>query len=234
MRLLTPKVAVSLRKMADRLGKLLAIAGTEDMETLVRLIQGGLRESVPKLPEDSLDFDPDSGILFDEDWSDTWGEARQERLRRIGEAGERCAFRAIVDYFIRLGFALETEDGGLVRLSLGERKAEVRRPDTEEFHQPGWNIEVKILQGEQEEQCYYLEVKTHTPRSRVRALLPLSDTQMRLAARPGENYVLLLVIYDEAAEQVLSWHPFSNVAGHLAIGTLRSAEGRFVLRVGEI
>ena len=126
-------------------------------ETLVQLIQESLRESAPKLPEDSLDFDPDSGILFDEDWSDTWGEARRKRLRRIGKAGERCAFRAVVDYFIRLGFTLETEDGGLARLSLGECKDEIRRPDTEEFRQPGWDIEVKI-QREQGEHFYYLEV----------------------------------------------------------------------------
>lgn len=79
-----------------------------------------------------------------------------------------------------------------------------------------------------------MEVKTHTPRSRVRSLLPLSDTQMQLAARLGENYVLLLVIYDEAADRAVALHPFCNIASHLAAGTLRSAEGRFLLRVGEI
>ena len=44
-----------------------------------------------------------------------------------------------------------------------------------------------------------------------------------------ENYVLLLVIYDEAADQAVALHPFRNVVGHLADGTLRGAEGRFVL-----
>lgn len=232
MKLLTPKAAVSLRRKADRLGELLALAGTEDPETLAQLIQGGLRENAPKFPEDILDFDPDSGLLFDEDWSETRGEARRERLRRIGEAGERCAFRAVTDHFLGLGYVLEVEDGGLACLSLGEHKVEIRRPDTEDFHQPGWDIEVKV-QREQEEQRYYLEVKTHTPRSQTRALLPLSDTQMRLAAGMGENYVLLLVIYDEALDQAVEMYPFRNIVGHLADGTLRGAEGRFVLRWGE-
>lgn len=233
MKLLTPRAAVSLRKKADRLGELLALAGTENPETLAGLIQNGLRENASRLPEDLPDFDPESGIFFGEDWGDTRGEARRERLRRIGEAGERCAFRAVADYFTSQGFAVESEDGGLARLFLGTTKVTVHLADTEEFRQPGWDIEVKI-QGEQEEQCYYLEVKTHTPRSCARSLLPLSDTQMRLAARLGERYVLLLVIYDETLDQAVALHPFRNVVGHLADGTLRGAEGRFVLRWGRI
>lgn len=228
MRLLTPRAAVSLRKKADRLGELLALAGTEDPETLAGLIQNGLRENASRLPEDLPNFDPESGLFFGEDWGDTRGEARRERLRRIGEAGERCAFQAVADYFTNQGFAMEAEDGGLARFSSGETKVTIHRADTEEFHQPGWDIEVTLRDG-QGEQVFYLEIKTHTPRSRARSLLPLSDTQMRLAAGLGENYVLLLVIYDEAADQAVALHPFRNVVGHLADGTLRGAEGRFVL-----
>ena len=157
------------------------------------------------------------------------GRGPGERLRRIGEAGEYCAFRAVVDYFTGRGFALESEGGGFALLSRGDIKAKVYRADTGEFHQPGWDIEV-TLWNEQEKETFYLEVKTHTPRSRARSLLPLSDTQMRLAAGLGKNYVLLLVIYDEALDQAVAMHPFRNVIGHLAEGTLRGAEGRFVLR----
>lgn len=229
MKLLTPKAAVSLRKKADRLGELLALAGTEDPEALAGLIQNGLRERVPEMTENAPEFDPESGIFFDEDWNDTWDEDRRERLRRIGEAGEYCAFRAVVDYFTGRGFALESEGGGFALLSRGDIKAKVYRADAGEFHQPGWDIEV-TLWNEQEKETFYLEVKTHTPRSRSRSLLPLSDTQMRLAAGLGKNYVLLLVIYDEALDQAVAMHPFRNVIGHLAEGTLRGAEGRFVLR----
>lgn len=44
--------------------------------------------------------------------------------------------------------------------------------------------------------------------------------------------MLLLVIYDEAADRAVALHPFRNIASHLAAGTLQSAEGRFVLKAG--
>lgn len=148
MRLLTPRAAVSLRKKADRLGELLALAGTEDPEMLAGLIQSGLGKNASTLPEDLPDFDPESGIFFGEDWSDTRGEARQERLRRIGEAGERCAFQAVADYFTGRGFAVESEEGGLVRLSREDTRVTIHRADTEEFRQPGWDIEVTLGDGQ--------------------------------------------------------------------------------------
>lgn len=45
--------------------------------------------------------------------------------------------------------------------------------------------------------------------------------------------MLLLVIYDEAADRAVALHPFRNIASHLAAGTLQSAEGRFVLKAGD-
>lgn len=44
--------------------------------------------------------------------------------------------------------------------------------------------------------------------------------------------MLLLVIYDEAADRAVALHPFRNIASRLAAGTLQSAEGRFVLKAG--
>ena len=229
MKLLTPKAAVSLRKKADRLSALMAIAGTDDPEALFSLVQDGLRQSTSALPEDFPDYDPESGMIFGEDWGDMQPEKRKERLRRVGSAGERCAFRAVVDHYLARGYELESENAGIAALSRGEVKVTVYRPDTEDFHQAGWDIEVKIRNG-QETRNYYLEVKNHTRRSRVRSLLPLSDIQMRHAAGLGEQYILLLVIYDEASDRAMAMHPFRNVIGHLADGSLRGTEGRFVLQ----
>ena len=229
MKLLTPRAAVSLRKKADRLSELMTLAGTDDPEELERLIRDGRRESSTEDQESFPVFDPESGLFFGEDWSGMGDEDRRERLRRIGEAGERCVFRAAVDYFTEQGFAIESEDAGTALLSRGEAKVTVRRPDTEDFHQAGWDIEVAI-QNEQETSGYYLEVKTHVPHSKVRSLLPLSDTQMRLAAGLGDHYILLLVIYDETSDQALAMHPYQNVIRHLADGSLRGVEGRYVLQ----
>jgi len=63
----------------------------------------------------------------------------------------------------------------------------------------------------------------------MRSRLPLSETQMRLAARYGDAYILLLVIYDEERDEAVELRPFRNIPGQIGAGTLRSASGRFVL-----
>lgn len=228
MKLLTPKAAVSLRKKADRLNELLILAGTEDPDALFQLIREGAQRY--DAPERDWDFDPESGAFFDEDWRGLDDESRDERLRRIGEAGERCAFQAVVDHFTGQGFLVEGEDGQTVSLSQedGGRRVTIFRPDTAYYRQPGWDISVR-LQGETEETDYYLEVKTHTPTSRVGSLLPLSNTQMRQAASLGGQYVLLRVVFDEKTNRAVRIESFRDVIGHLARGALRGAEGRFLL-----
>ena len=54
---------------------------------------------------------------------------------------------------------------------------------------------------------------------------------MRQAAGLGEHYILLLVIYDEASGRAAAMHPLQNVIRHLADGSLRGAEGRYVLQL---
>ena len=62
----------------------------------------------------------ESGIIFGEDWDGTRGKERQERLRRIGEAGELCAFRAVIGHF--------TEQGPFPAAPVGYPDAAGRRP----------------------------------------------------------------------------------------------------------
>ena len=52
----------------------------------------------------------------------------------------------------------------------------------------------------------------------------------RMWSNAGERYILLLVIYDEASDRAADIYPFQNVIGHLADGSLRGAEGRYVLQ----
>lgn len=234
MKLLTPKAAVSLRRKAERFNELLALAGTEDPETLIQLVQKRA-ESVP--PSEPFEYyDPESGLLMDEDWTGLDNEAKSDRLRRIGEAGERCAFRAVVDYFVRQGFEAERDDGSIAELGSGDGKQRVTvcRPDTEDFKQPGWDISIRIGDksgGLLTMTDYFLEVKTHTARSCVRSHLPLSDTQMRTAVSVGNAYILLLVIYDEERDQAVELRPFRDIPEQIAAGVLRSASGRYELEI---
>lgn len=230
MKLLTPRAAVSLRKKADRFNELLALAGTDDSETLIQLIQE--RTQGAGLPAPWEDFDPDSGILMDGDWDGLDDGARGERLRRIGEAGERCAFRAVVNHFVHDGLILTADDGASAHLrdDAGKRQVAVCRADAGNFKQPGWDISIR-LQENMESAAYYLEVKTHTGGSQVRSRLPLSDAQMRKAAALGGRYILLLVIYDENRDQAVELRPFRDVLGYIAAGVLHSASGRFDLEV---
>lgn len=86
---------------------------------------------------------------MDEDWAGLDNEAKSDRLCQIDEAGERCAFRTVADYFVRQGLAVERDDGSIAELGIedGKQRVTVCRPDTEDFKQPGWDISVQIRDG---------------------------------------------------------------------------------------
>lgn len=229
MKLLTPRAAVSLRKKADRFSELLALAGTDDPEELTKILLKKMQSENPPQIIGPAGYDPDSGLYFDGGWDGLDETERGERLRRIGEGGERCAFRAIADYFAGQGYHMEREDGLCIEMADGNGgHVTILRPDTAERRQPGWDIAVKTeAHGAARE--YFMEVKTHTPGSRVRSRLPMSDAQMRQAAGLGDRYILLLVIYDETADAALELRPFRNVIAYMAEGGLYSAEGGYML-----
>lgn len=161
MKLLTPSAAVSLRKKADKLSSLLALAGTDDPEELEHLIRDKKEAPSPQ----GGSFDPDSGMWLDGAWLDMDEDDRDERLRRIGTAGERCAFRAAVETLTQQGYTLKQleEDRAAVFITPdGTGRAVVEYPDTENYHQAGWDIRITVTTG-LEDHSYYLEVKTHTP-----------------------------------------------------------------------
>lgn len=230
MKLLTPSAAVNLRKKADRLSSLLALAGTDDPEELERLLRADKARTERREDQDGI-FDPDSGIWLDGDWNGMGEDERDERLRRIGTAGERHAFRAAVESMVRQGYAverLEEDRTAVLNAPDGAGQAVVERPDTEHYHQAGWDIRVTMT-TEEENHSYYLEVKTHTPGSAARSLLPLSNEQMRLAAEKGRSYVVLEVIYDEANDRALEIRSFPNVPDLISRGALYFPEGRCLL-----
>lgn len=224
MKLLTPRAAVSLRRKADRFDKLLALAGVGSEEELEEILNA-------KKAQGGGSFDAGSGMWLDGDWLDMDENDRDERLRRIGTAGEKCAFRAVVEHLSGCGYTVTEQEGdhiAVLTAADGGGQAVVERPDTADYHQSGWDIRVALTEGE-ETRIFYLEVKTHTPGSVVRSLLPLSNTQMQMAAAEGERYILLKVIYDEAQDRAVSMDAFSNVPALLGQGVLFNTEGRYLL-----
>lgn len=229
MKLLTPSAAVSLRKKADRLSSLLSLAGTDDPEELERIVREG--KTSKQAPNGQDGFDPDSGMWLDGGWDDLGDEERRERLRRIGEAGERCAFRAVVESLTGQGYTVKKlVENCAAELTApdGTGLAVVEHPDTEHYKQAGWDIRV-IVATEAESHSYYLEVKTHTPGSVARSLLPLSNEQARLAAEKGRNYIVLEVIYDEEEDRAAELYAYSNIPALIGRGVLYFPEGRCVL-----
>ncbi len=229
MKLLTPSAAVSLRKKADQLSSLLALAGTDDPEELERLLWAD-KTWTEKQEDQGGIFDLNSGMWLGE-WGGLSDEERQERLRRIGAAGERCAFRAVVESLVRQGCAVQRQEGDRAAVLTspdGTGQTVVERPDTEDYHQAGWDIRVTTT-TEAKNYSYYLEVKTHTPGSAARSLLPLSNEQMRLAAEKGSGYIVLEVIYDEGEERAVAIHSFPNILDLIRRGALYFPKGRCLL-----
>lgn len=106
----------------------------------------------------------------------------EEKLRQIGEAGEQYANRQLIRHFLEEGYQIREENAHLCRLENKHtgQTAEVCRPDSNHYHQAGWDIAVrktKKTEGESpsEEQTDYYEVKTCTMHSRYRNLLRISN-----------------------------------------------------------
>lgn len=226
MKLLTPRAAVGLQQKADQLNEILTMLGTEDLSQISLLMQ-----KAQSWDESVGGYDPETGIFMDAEWSVMDALAREERLRRIGLGGEKSVLRMIGDHFITLGYLAEQEDEHNTRFvnADGSKRVTVYYPDTELYHQPGWDISVKIETGECVEE-YFLEVKTHTPRSMVRSVLSLSNQQMKKAAKEKDRYILVYVIYDEKTGNAVEVHELRDVIAQLAHGALTNGEGRYVLR----
>lgn len=97
----------------------------------------------------------------------------EEKLRQIGEAGEQYANRQLIRHFLEEGYQIREENEHLCGLENEHtgQTAEVCRPDSNHYHQAGWDIAVrktKKTEGESpsEEQTDYYEVKTCTMHSR--------------------------------------------------------------------
>lgn len=227
MKLLTPGAAVSLHRKAKSLDYLYTELGAADPVQLVELVKRA----------QSMESGKHTGELWaEEELSGLSEKERANVCREIGQAGEEYAYSRIRDYFLAEGYEIQSEEAGKMLLSAADdratgQKAEVIRPDRENYHQAGWDIRVALTTPSRDvTEEYYLEIKTHTPGSVARGILSLSNEQMRIAAEQRERYVLLSVVYDYKERKVRRMDAYRNLIRCIADGRMYNAEGNYLLQ----
>lgn len=182
---------------------------------------------------DDMDWDEELSAQY----GDVSDRQKGEILQKIGAAGERYTLEQVKEYFWRLGYetcreTLEEIQMKRQEASEGQTDGQVRiyYRDSALYHQAGWDIQVSVREGE-EMKDYYLEVKTHTPKSGLKDTLSLSGQQMRAAARHRERYTVLLVVYDPKRQAGEKLEAFTDPLELMGEGRLVSRGKRYLLFV---
>ncbi len=242
MKLLTPKAAVRLQRRANDYDSLMKGLGTDNPEEVLELVRQ-LREesgSVNRVSDSQQDMGRfpvgETEVFLDEELGGLSAEEAKAVCREAGQAGEVYALSRIKEHYLEEGFVITREQPEelLMRHPDSGRPIEIFYPDGGLCHQAGWDIRVTMNKGETgEEQVYYLEVKTHTRRSRFRNYLVLSNEQLKAAARQRQNYAVLHVIYNWEMRKGEELQVFQDPIERIAEGSLTSAEGRYLLAMKE-
>lgn len=233
MKLLTTKAAVQLNRRAKELETLLSKHGVESLEELEAMIQASQEEPV----EEMLSYDEENDVEFGAD-PFLLGLSRadlEQRLRLIGQVGEQYANKLLIQQFVERGYQIQGEKEHFCRLVEKHtgRIVEVYRPDSSDYHQPGWDIAVRRTKGTEgepsfEEQTDYYEVKTCTKNSVRRTILQISNEQMIKAAMEGARYHLIRVICDSSSLEVVGSFCYDNLMQQLGNRTLRNLESGYI------
>ncbi|MCH5193299.1 MAG: DUF3883 domain-containing protein [Oscillospiraceae bacterium] len=225
MKLLTPKAAASMQKKAKGYAQLMELLGTDDPEKAAFMVSS--------LRQEQAEYE-----FYDEE-SDTWIDGELMSVcpgdpgrvcREVGLAGEEYAFGLIREEIMKRGFEIVEEKVGFIRLRRENSEYTVSRPDTDRYHQPGWDIKVTGYSCDpdnpdstpREKTISYLEVKTHTPGSVRSGMIHISNQQMKQAAAYPENYIILSVTYDYTKKQVNDLCAYKNPWRLIAEGELVS------------
>ena len=177
MKLLTPKAAASMHKKAKDYAKLMEILGTKDpveMEKLVTELKESSRQ--PENTEEHKSFHEGTGMWLDEELMAMDSSEQDRACREIGTAGELYVFEMVREALLERGFVLTSESPQKLVFSGEGPEYIVYRPDTDGYHQAGWDIMItKSSPSTSEKTDWYLEVKTHTPGSVNKGILHVSS-----------------------------------------------------------
>jgi len=199
MRLLTPKAAVGIQKKAKELKRLLDKMQLENVEELEKKLDKLKRLELleEECAERQLYYDSDKDVFYNGEFLNLPEQEREDLLQKIGITGEKFALEQVKAFLVKQGYLEEEE--ALHKTKLVKREedatAEIEYYEEEQFHQPGWDICVRITRAGKVE-TYYLEVKTHTYKSVKKNVLFISNMQMRMAAKCMDNYFVLMVYVD--------------------------------------
>jgi hypothetical protein len=238
MKLLTPRAAVNLRKQADEYNRLMQEIGVENIDDLKKLMRW--RDEYTEWEncddeniwyEDSW-YDDESDVAYGDDFKNNGTVL----LLDVGKAGELYALERVKEYVEKQGYepagqrdngqvsCFEKNDGETVK------KLEVIYRDSAMYHQPGYDIQVRRLENDAEED-FYVEVKTYVSSSESRSSLHISNEQMRQAARAKANYHILSVRYDSYNCEAASVRDFPSPIDLIADGKLRVANKKYSLMI---
>lgn len=235
MRLLTPKAAVQLNHKVKVIQELLEETGVESVEKLKEMI----RNSEERGAEQEFFDDPENDVDF---WGDEYLNGlshaeRDEKIRKIGLVGELYFNQELICEWKNQGYHVTYEDDKLCRLENEDgHKTEVYRPDSEDYHQAGWDIRVRRSSDtgmdNGDETCLdeLYEVKTSTIHSSYRRYLRISNEQMANAAIWGSHYHLVKVICDPESLQVVECRRYDDLMYHLGKRTLENVRKGYMLK----
>ncbi len=204
-------------------------------------------------------YDDGTGVFFGPEFWGMAENERNDAFRLIGTAGEEYAVEYLQGKFRKEGWNSALEDGHRYVFLKDGAMAEIYRPDTADFHQEGWDIRVRYwnrLDPEKTEEgtlgeglntpdktaletvCStkydresFIEVKTHTETSMKRRLIPLSDSQMRLALSVGQDYAVYMVEYNWPMRQAVGVTELPDIGKQIAEGRIRCAAKNYMLKV---
>jgi hypothetical protein len=244
MKLLTPKAAVSLRKKADEYNRIMQEMGVESPEELLEMLNNGKRQMSfldnqctdgEQCIDEDIWYDDDTDVSYDDEYKNYAGDNKAP-LIDVGRDGELYALEYVKHYIAYQGYVPtgQRENGQVTCFEKTEneviKRAEVIYRDSDEYHQPGYDIQVRLLENDKEEK-FYIEVKTHISTSGREKCLNISNEQMRIAAREKSNYCILSVRYDNKKGEAVDVKSFPNPIDMIAEGKLRVMNKKYNLMI---
>lgn len=241
MKLLTPKAAVSMKKKARQLEKIMQKIGAKnenDLDVILsKLSEASLNLSDAREMEDDKSLAKKLGVDFegDDNFLQFYKDRREERLRAIGKSGEKYVYFWLIENLKKSGCFVISQTDNVC--SLKDAKGDfinVYKPDNEGYHQVGWDIKVEKSHKNSDHQWQvdstdYYEVKTSTKESRYRKLLRISNEQMVKAAEMREHYHVVKTICDVYSLEIIEMKMYDNLLEQLVSGKLKNLQDGYML-----